>query len=143
MVSLERHDEALVIAERGRTRAFVDFLLERQTVTGEDTWHSCLDSTPASKEVIMDIVNKQRSALLYFSIAGGFLYSWLVLPERGIVKFHESSLVDPSDAGSDPEDTQSVGSVRSLTASGASLLDSYVGQARESLGIESHLSSSR
>ena len=54
-------------------------------------------------------------------------------------------MVDTSEAGSDPEDAQSLRSLRSLSAaaSTASLVDTYVGQARESLGIESHLSSSR
>ena len=73
-----------MIAERGRTRAFVDLLLERQTVSGDgDMWYSNLDSTPASTEQIMDIVNKQRAAVLYFSMAAGCLYGWLLLPEKG------------------------------------------------------------
>jgi hypothetical protein len=143
LVSLQRHDEALVIAERGRTRAFVDFLLERQTMLGEDTWYRALDSTPSSCEAIMDIVNRQQSAVLYFSIAGGSLYSWLILPERGIVQLKESSLSDVSETGSEPEDAQSIRSLRSISSASVSLLDTYVGQARESLGIESHLSSSR
>ena len=51
--------------------------------------------------------------------------------------------MNESDIGSDPEDTQSLKSFRSFSMSTASLLDNYVGQARESLGVESHLSSSR
>ena len=59
----------------------------------------------------------------------------------GIVKFHERT-VSEIESGSDPEDTQSVKSYRSMAGS-TSLLDMYVGQARESLGVESHLSNSR
>ena len=62
----------------------------------------------------------------------------------GVVKFHESRLAELETChGSDPEDAQSLHSYRSLNVSTASLLDVYVGQARESLGIESHISSSR
>ena len=60
----------------------------------------------------------------------------------GIVKFHESS-VQELEANSDPEDVVSLRSMRSLNASAVSLLDMYVGQARESLGVEAQLSSSR
>ena len=82
LVALGRTDEALVVAERGRTRAFVDFLLERQQLE-TDSWYSGLDSTPVTREQILDIVSKQKAAVLYYSIAAGFLYSWLILPEKG------------------------------------------------------------
>ena len=57
----------------------------------------------------------------------------------GIVKFHECS-VSELEVSSDPEDTQSM---KSLSLSTTSLLDQFVGQVRESLGVESHLSASR
>lgn len=57
----------------------------------------------------------------------------------GIVKFHECS-VSELEVSSDPEDTQSM---KSLSLSTTSLLDQFVGQVRESLGVESHLSTSR
>ena len=44
------------------------------------------------------------------------------------------------EVSSDPEDTQSM---KSLNLSTTSLLDQFVGQVRESLGVESHLSASR
>ena len=44
------------------------------------------------------------------------------------------------EVSSDPEDTQSM---KSLSLSTTSLLDQFVGQVRESLGVESHLSVSR
>ena len=62
----------------------------------------------------------------------------------GITKFHQYSINELETSGSDPEDTQSMKSFRSsLSASGTSVLDGYVGHVREALGIESHLSTSR
>ena len=50
LVALGRTDEALVVAERGRTRAFVDLLLERQQLDGGESWYASVDSTPVTKE---------------------------------------------------------------------------------------------
>lgn len=67
----------------------------------------------------------------------------IALSISGIVKFHESSIGE-LESGSDPEDTQSLRSFRSLNMSiGGSMLDGVIGHVRESLGVESHLSSSR
>ena len=84
-MALGRHEDALVVAERGRTRAFVDLLLERQSL-GCDTWYSSLDSSPVTKDIILETVTRQRAAVLYFSVAAGYLYSWLILPEKGEIK---------------------------------------------------------
>ena len=82
MVSLGRHEEALVVAERGRTRAFVDLLLERQT--GNDSFHGSIDYSCVTIEQILDVVNKHRVPILYYSVAAGFLYSWLIMPNKGM-----------------------------------------------------------
>ena len=81
------------------------------------------------------------------------LYEKMIFLSSGITAFHQFSINDLETSGSDPEDTQSmksgrsgvsVSSVRSgLSVSGTSVLDGYVGQVREALGIESHLTSSR
>ena len=75
------HQEALIVAERGRTRAFVDLLLERQTVG--DSWYSDMDSSPVTLEQILDIVSKQKASVLYYSLAAGYLYSWYLTPDKG------------------------------------------------------------
>lgn len=72
------HDEALAVAERGRTRAFADLLVERQTGQ-QDSDPYC----PVTVEHILDTVNGQRSLVLYFSLAAGYLYSWLLAPGAG------------------------------------------------------------
>lgn len=76
-----RHDEALAIAERGRTRAFADLLVERQKgnqhSSGNDPY------IPVTVEHMVETVNGQRALVLYYSVAGGFLYSWLIAPGTG------------------------------------------------------------
>lgn len=84
LVGLRRTDEALVVAERGRTRAFVDFLLERQQLDQTDSWYTGLNNTPVTKENILDIVASQQASVLYYSIAAGYLYSWLITPDQGM-----------------------------------------------------------
>lgn len=76
-----RHDEALAIAERGRTRAFADLLVERQQ--GNQQAASTDPYIPVTVEHILETVNGQRAMVLYYSLAGGFLYSWLISPGTG------------------------------------------------------------
>ena len=39
--------------------------------------------TPVTVEHILDTVNSQRALVLYFSMAAGYLYSWLLAPGAG------------------------------------------------------------
>ena len=91
-MSLGRHEEALVVAERGRTRAFVDFLLERQK-TDNQSWYQSIDSTPVTKENILETVAKQSASVLYYSLAAGYLYTWLITPDKGrlIILFNKKT----------------------------------------------------
>lgn len=41
--------------------------------------------TPVTVEHILDTVNSQRALVLYFSMAAGYLYSWLLAPGAGSV----------------------------------------------------------
>ena len=41
------------------------------------------DSTPTSVEQIIDIVYRQKASVLYYSIAAGYLYTWLIVPNNG------------------------------------------------------------
>lgn len=66
------------MAERGRTRAFADLLVERQTGQQDSDPY-----TPVTVEHILDTVNGQRALVLYFSLAAGYLYSWLLAPGSG------------------------------------------------------------
>lgn len=80
LVGLNRANEALLVAERGRTRAFVDLLLERQ---GSNQGLRLSDSTPTTLDQLVEIVNRQRASVLYYSLAAGYLYSWLIVPGKG------------------------------------------------------------
>ncbi|KAL2079565.1 hypothetical protein ACEWY4_025309 [Coilia grayii] len=140
LVSLGHHDEALAVAERGRTRAFADLLVERQT--GQQDVDAC---SPATVEQILDAVNKQRALVLYFSLAAGYLYSWLLAPGAGILKFHEVYLGEGVSEG-DPEFQEGAGGGGGggggvgLGVAGGSSLEQYVSSAREALGVESYYS---
>ncbi|XP_059144707.1 tetratricopeptide repeat protein 28-like [Physella acuta] len=133
LVSLSRHDEALVIAERACTRAFIDLLLERQAGSAGLFNGTTMDLTPVSIEQILNTVSNQSSIVLCFSIAAGYLYSWLLTPKQGIIKFHCTRLCD-LDSENEVVDTHSL-----ISVSGLSLLDQCVGQVRECMGIESHI----
>lgn len=78
LITPGHHDEALAVAERGRTRAFADLLVERQTGQQDSDPY-----TPVTVEHILDTVNSQRALVLYFSMAAGYLYSWLLAPGAG------------------------------------------------------------
>ncbi|XP_069556867.1 tetratricopeptide repeat protein 28 isoform X1 [Brachyistius frenatus] len=136
LVSLGRHDEALAIAERGRTRAFADLLVERQK--GSHQAASSDPYIPVTVEHILETVNGQRAVVLYFSLAGGFLYSWLISPGAGIVKFNEvylgeAGLEEFQDEGGSPQGGGGAG--------GSPMsLEQYICNAREALGVDTHYS---
>ncbi|KAM6155127.1 tetratricopeptide repeat protein 28 isoform 1-T1 [Rhynchocyon petersi] len=132
LVSLGHHDEALAVAERGRTRAFADLLVERQTGQQDSDPYS-----PVTTDQILEMVNSQRSLVLYYSLAAGYLYSWLLAPGAGILKFHEHFLGDNTVENS--SDFQ-VGSSAALPTATSSVLEQHITSVREALGVESYYS---
>lgn len=124
LVSLNRSEDALVIAERGRNRAFVDLLLERQGLGESKTKHKTKldDLTPNNLDQLKDIVNRQRASVIYYSVAAGFLYSWLIIPTKGVVKFHQVALME-----GEVED--------GCLESGSGLLEKLVNSVRDNLGL--------
>ncbi|TKS78959.1 Tetratricopeptide repeat protein 28 [Collichthys lucidus] len=137
LVSLGHHDEALAVAERGRTRAFADLLVERQTGQQDSDPY-----TPVTVEHILDTVNSQRALVLYFSMAAGYLYSWLLAPGAGILKFHEVYLGEGvSEGGSEFQEGGGGGGGGGGVISGSSL-EQHIASAREALGVESYYSRS-
>ncbi|XP_077995250.1 tetratricopeptide repeat protein 28-like [Glandiceps talaboti] len=140
LVELGREHEALAVAERGRTRAFVDLLLERQTEQ-RDNLVEAMDSMLMTTDQIIEAVKKQSAAILYYSIAAGHLYMWLITPKEGIVKFHECHLSDleldgegATDSRSSSESNTSINTIMNSTTS--TQLDQYIQYARESLGVD-------
>ncbi|XP_045466436.1 tetratricopeptide repeat protein 28 [Harmonia axyridis] len=129
LIELKREEEALVVAERGRNRAFVDLLLERQGLSDSRNKlkNGRMDEYVNSIEHIQDIVNRQKASVLYYSLAAGYLYAWLIVPNKGIVKFHSSSLLESGEdlvKNSDPIPT------------GSGSLEKLVSSVRDSLGVE-------
>ncbi|XP_025088925.1 tetratricopeptide repeat protein 28-like isoform X2 [Pomacea canaliculata] len=133
LVTLGRPDEALVVAERACTRAFIDLLLERQAGSAGLFNGTTMDLSPITIDQMTATVAKQKALVLCFSVAAGSLYTWLLSPKKGLVKFHELSLWELEN-DTDGVDTQSL-----LSVSSTSLLDHCVGQVRESMGIETHI----
>nr|CAD7200729.1 unnamed protein product [Timema douglasi] len=140
LVSLGRQEEALLVAERGRTRAFVDLLLERQNCgesvvgTGQRCDSRIEDNTPTSVEQLVEIVNRQKASVLYYSLAAGYLYSWFIVPSKGVVRFHQVS-VSEAEAQCHLETPGD-----DLFTTAASLLEHYIQSVRDSLGVELHSS---
>lgn len=128
LVGLNHPDEALVVAERGRNRAFVDLLLERQGLN-ETRRNKCKleDCNITSLNQIKDIVNRQRASVLYYSIAAGYLYAWLIVPTKGVAKFHSRPLNDNQEETSDSVDP---------IPTGTGILEKLVASVKDSLGDE-------
>ncbi|XP_033099521.1 tetratricopeptide repeat protein 28-like [Anneissia japonica] len=139
LVELKRTDEALVVAERGKTRAFIDLLLERQ-MEGADV----MDTMLLTKDQILDAVNQQEAAVLYFSIAAGHLYSWLITPNKGIVKFHNCNVNDLElDNIADAADGEEMPANTAINLTTTTNFDHYIMHAREALGVDSPGNQSR
>ncbi|NXP36959.1 TTC28 protein, partial [Leiothrix lutea] len=130
LVSLGHHDEALAVAERGRTRAFADLLVERQTGQQDSDPYS-----PVTLDQVLETVNGQRGLVLYYSLAAGYLYSWLLAPGAGILKFHEYYLGDSlTESAGDFHEANSV-ALQTLTTSA---LEQHISSVREALGVDSY-----
>ncbi|CAH1712106.1 tetratricopeptide repeat protein 28 [Aphis gossypii] len=83
LVQLNRCEEALLVTEKYRIRAKTSSHNTR--IKSPPDYHKI-----NSVDSILDIVNKQKASVLYFSIASGYLFSWLIIPNKGVVKFHET-----------------------------------------------------
>lgn len=83
LVCLGQHAEALVVAERACTRAFIDLLMERQAGSAGLFNGTTMDLSPVTFEQITSTVARQKALVLCFSVAGSSLYSWLMTPNSG------------------------------------------------------------
>lgn len=77
LVQLNRCEEALLVTEKYRIRAKISTIHNTRVKSTPD-YHKI-----NSVESILDIVNKQKASVLYFSIASGYLFSWLIVPNKG------------------------------------------------------------
>ena len=95
LVTLNRENEALVVAEKARTRAFLDMESGRGHYYGGGQANIEIKS----EGDIVSLVNRQKASVLYYSMAAGYLYSWLIVPTKGVVKFHEVCIEEDGEAG--------------------------------------------
>ena len=95
LVTLNRENEALVVAEKARTRAFLDMESGRGHYYGGNQANIEIKS----EGDIVSLVNRQKASVLYYSMAAGYLYSWLIVPTKGVVKFHEVCIEEDGEAG--------------------------------------------
>ncbi len=130
LVALRREEDALVVAEKARNRALVDLLRERQHAAADGKSNGkaagrLSDRAPSSVTEIVNLVNRQKSSVLYYSLAAGYLYSWLIIPTKGVVKFHKVKVNGEDEDGSSEEEC----------SFGSSLLSERIRSVHESLGV--------
>ena len=138
LVLLHLEHEALVVAERSRNRAFADLRLEqvggigkpggRKAATAKLAGEITEPQTPAEIE---KLVARQKASVLYYSLAAGYLYAWLIVPTRGIVKFHQRCLLEEEEQEQERPESEKGGH-----GAGGPLLETYIRNVRESLGID-------
>jgi CHAT domain-containing protein/lipopolysaccharide biosynthesis regulator YciM len=96
LIAQNQTTEALLIAERGRARALIELLAQRQQ----------LSFTPASLNIdqIKQIAKDQNATLVEYSIAWDDLYIWVVKP-TGEITFQKVD-IKKTDLGNVAEDTR-------------------------------------
>lgn len=126
LVSLDKDEEALVAAEKCRSRTITDSLRNspQMPMSNRKLLFSCGD-------YLFDTVDKIKTHVIYYSIANDELYAWYLQPQKKIVRFHmthinEEVLVLPPSIKS-----------RSGPISGSKLLENYISFVRDSLGVYS------
>lgn len=88
LIEMNLAEEALEIAEHCRSRILVNILRHEKILAKTDACHSEPLVPPYSANDVLDIVNSQQASVLFFSvIPSGFLL-WMLLPQKGIVKWH-------------------------------------------------------
>ncbi|XP_028176018.1 tetratricopeptide repeat protein 28 [Ostrinia furnacalis] len=135
LVELGRHPEALVVAERGRCRALdaatekpagtlnqtnLELHTSQRNATEEQGKERPEPWSPSTVEQVFEVVNKQKAPVLYYSLAAGRLYAWLLQPHKGILRFHQVSLLEESEESNNslpeinPDDLQNTNNVGKL-----------------------------
>lgn len=125
LVAVGRNEEALVAAERCKSRSTADDGRRKTMVT--------------CSENIFDTVNRSKTNIIYYSLAEDELYAWFLQPQKRIVRFNAiqvnevnfPSLVNGSCGG------QTNVATASTAKSGQLLLENYIMTVRDDLGVNS------
>lgn len=118
LVTMGKNEEALVAAERCKSRASLDTSNSRKTLV------TCSES-------IFDIVNKSKMNIIYFSLADDELYTWFLQPQKRIVRFNAIKVNEVNF----PLHGQTEDTIKGLSK--GELLESYISMLRDDLGVNS------
>ncbi|XP_055374817.1 tetratricopeptide repeat protein 28 [Condylostylus longicornis] len=121
LVEMQRSEEALLVAERCKARTSTD--TNNITISRKNMI--------ISNESIYETVNKAKTNVIYFSIAGQELYAWFIQPQKKIIRFHSTKINEIT-----LKITSDMLSNRRFNES-ESLLEKYVNMVRDSLGVNS------
>lgn len=131
-VTLNKDEEALVAAERCRARITTDYMRNCPSLNGiggRKLLFTC-------SEYIFETVDKFKTDIIYYSIAGEELYAWYLQPQNRIAKFHVTKITEatlPLPSGQSYVKTGK----NEETISANSILEQYINYVRDSLGVNS------
>lgn len=118
LVAMGKNEEALVAAERCKSRATLDTNSSRKTLV------TC-------SENIFDIVNKTKTNVIYFSLAEDELYTWFIQPQKRIVRFNSIAVNERNF----PIHGQTEEFMKSLSR--GDLIERHISMVRDDLGVNS------
>lgn len=118
LVAMGKNEEALVAAERCKSRATLDTNSSRKTLV------TCSES-------IFDVVNKSKTDIIYFSFADDELYSWFLQPQKRIVRFNAIKVNQVNFP------LQNQTEEYSNTLNKRQVLENYISMVRDDLGVNS------
>lgn len=121
LVAMGRNEEALVAAERCKSRQIFDTHSSRKTLI------TCSES-------IFEIVNRSKNNVIYFSLAGDELFTWFLQPQKGIVRFNASA-INESTLPMHAHDTKKP--IANKDSSPSNHLEKFITMVRDSLGVNS------
>ncbi|XP_030383298.1 tetratricopeptide repeat protein 28 [Scaptodrosophila lebanonensis] len=128
LVSLQRNEDALLAAERCKARLGADV----------DAGSLPRKATLGGAESLQDTVNRSKTTVLYYSLAGDELYAWLLQPQTGIARFHAARIdaqmlqIHGTISEHDEEDDHT-----DQPRQAAGRLERYVNMVRDNLGVNS------
>ena len=130
LVKQNKVEEALSVAEKERKRAIVDIFLEKGVCRQVLQNVGLLKEQSLTPEAVVEIVTSYRAPVIYYTIALGHLFIWLIVPKNGIVQFRHCDLQMLDMVGSDNTSVYS-----QISSSYIPLVDRAIA-VRQALGIE-------
>ena len=130
LVKQNKVEEALSVAEKERKKAIVDIFLEKGVCRQVLQNVGLLKEQSLSPEALVEVVSFYRAPVIYYTVALGHLFTWLIVPKNGVVQFRHCDLQTLDMGGSDNSSIYS-----QLSNSYIPMVD-RVKAVRQALGIE-------